>query len=286
MILLVLILLFTMVMSVAFPVSVFSSQELDGFYQQIQDVKNSVGGRHELFLVHSLRYAIISPFLFFESFDFGRVVNTVLISNFISFLMFKHWKYVGRVSLFVIILLIVPYLVSLRTSLLVISMFILYLFLLGAIKPRLLFAFGFVLSVLSSGAVLNYLFGLIYMLFFSDKFKLNKKYVLIASLLVVLAITPSLINKLSFFGGGLLGVYNMISRSNVFAAMIYGNYINLSIYLLLTFVFIYFSSYFNKPEKFSLLLCLISLYTLEGLGSLALIPVVLYFCLYRMYFFT
>ncbi len=268
-------------MSIIYPISVFSMQEADGFYRQVMDVENGVSD-HQLGVVHTARYIVIKPFLFIESVTFGNVVNSFLISLFTVFLFFKQWKFSGEISPLIFILLFFPFFVSMRTSLSFLSMFILYLSLVRVVKFRFLFFFGGFVSILSSGTVLNYLAGLIYFLFFFNQVKINKYYVLPIFLIVVLAIYPSLLNKLDFFGGGMAGVYNMISRSNFFDALIYGKHLNLTVYALFTVVFLLFSKFFNKAEKFLLYLCLFSLYLFEGLGSLALIPVMIYILLCKI----
>lgn len=275
----------TLVVSFISPISVFSMHDADGFYVQVMDIKENINEVHQLTIIHTIRYIIISPFLWLESIEFGNAINTFIICFFLVFLIFKHWKYLGKVSFFVSLLLVVPYFVSMRTSLLIISMFILYLFIIGAIKARLLFILGFILSILSSGAVLNYFIALFYMIFISKRVSVNKFFLFPVLCGVLISILPSLMNKIKFFGGGVDGLYNMVARSNVFAAAIYGHYIKLAVYVFLTVVILCSYRFFNRDERFMVILCLLSLFFLEGLGSLALIPVVLYFSLYRIKIF-
>ncbi|MDO6579740.1 hypothetical protein Q4491_00145 [Photobacterium sp. 2_MG-2023] len=270
--------LLSVVLAFFFPLEVFPSGEDDGFFQQINAILSGKINPDGLGTIHYIRYLVIAPFLYFEEqFHFGKNLNTFIILQLIQLCFFAYWKFKRIINPLLLIIILIPIFVSLRTSLLIISAFIVYFYITEQIKSKLLVLLGFFISMLSSGVILNYI--VLLSIFLAKGTISRRKKVLIFSLfsIVFIAFIPSVLHKVLFFsgGGGVIAfITNMVSRSNVFSSFLLGNYINLAFYLLfigLSLLVFYRSSYFDKSVA---LLFIISALTMEGLGSTSLFPLI------------
>lgn len=276
------------VLSFIFPLSLFEMGEEDGFFSQINSVSDGVGDENKLGFIHYLRYLSIYPILYVENnMSDGKVINTFVLCFlfFLSFVYFSKSK--NKIKVLGLIILIIPLVFSIRASLAMLSMFMLYFFFVGVFRSKILIAVGFFFSILSSGTVLNYIFVLITDLIKGDyKFK-TKIVIALMFFFVFLLFLPSLYHKIAFFssGAGITEFFiNMISRANLPTALESGRFYVFGFYLFicaLGLIGLYRSHYKDKMFVF---IFIVSLVLFEGLGSMSLIPLILLLSIYKINF--
>lgn len=269
------------------PIPVFSESEVDGFFQQISYIANGGSDVNGLGIIHKIRYVIISPFIFIEEVVvIGIYINTIILIFCINLLSKKILKLKINSDYIVGIVSLSPFFFSFRTSLLFISMLMLYLFLTSK-RHYLTAVVGFFLSFLSSGTVLTYILMCFVKIVKMKGVSAVKKISFIFLVFVMfLFFLPSLMHKIQFFteaeGGNL--IFSMLDRANIPVAIQAGNIKVVFVYVFSCLLGVFGLYRAKYVDRVLILIFIVSALTMEGLGSTSLIPLIIILSLSKFRF--
>ncbi len=270
-------------------ISMFEHDKSDGFKSQVFYVSKIFKGEldyNPLFFIHLARLFIISPFYIIDILELPSYIESL---GFILYLIpFCKKKYLNIVGYLPCLFIFLPFFVSYRTVLGMLSMAYLFILLFCHIRSYSLLFFSALLANLSSGIVLSWIIVSIGSLCYLKK---SYKYLLPLFLAISSGLIGSLINKFYFMftTNGIKENGNVIERSNIYISLIDGNYFRLFFYIslcLLLFFSIFTSLLINnksiRDRLFIFFLAGIPTIFFEGLGLISYLMCFLIF--YKIFF--
>lgn len=263
--------------------SMFAMGVQDGFFIQITSVQEMWLTDYKqvftdpLYVLHSIRLIIVSPFLLAWVRNWPPIVESAMLLPFMAPIIFAKFKGKQHFAQFCVFL--IPYALSFRTSLIVCGFAYLYLHLFSDKRHPAYFVLSGLLSFLSSGVALAWL-----MVFWFCRTKFNvgafTKFVAVGCIAV--GLTFSALQKLQFFSGDTVGytksrgVAAAIERNTITVSYVVEDTARFCVYLLLAafsafFLFMLLNN--KKTPKYLLLFFLSSIpgFFFEGLSVAAFI---------------
>lgn len=264
----------------------FSPDSSDGFFNQVQyiAIQFTLGKldfiSEPILVVHILRFVIIYPWFFAWLQGWPSYVEAVFFIPLFLTVTTARFKYHQPIVQLIIFLL--PFGLSYRTTLTIIGIANLYLFLYSDQKQSWRFYLSALCSFLSSGVALAWF---LVVLVNWKSVKSLKWGVYLPVGFAALGLFAVILNKLSFFGGAPTdyandtGVLGAIQRNTIFVSYQVGDTARFVLYigiLALVAWFIYALSSFGDRAKPLLyfFICAASSFLFEGLGAIAfMLPV-------------
>ncbi|MFM9872943.1 MAG: hypothetical protein ACKVQS_05700 [Fimbriimonadaceae bacterium] len=264
----------------------FSPDSSDGFFNQVQYIafQFTTGNldviKEPILGVHILRFIIIYPWFFAWLQGWPSLIEAVLFIP--LFLTITTARFKGHQPLIQLIIFLLPFGLSYRTTLTIIGIANLYLYLYSDTRQPWRFYLSALCSFLSSGVALAWFFILVLNW---SKVRSLKWSVYVPAGFVFVGLAAVTINKLSFFGGapvdyandtGLLGA---IQRNTIFVSYEVGDTARFVLYIGILALVAWFISALSSlgPQAKPLLLffiCAASSFLFEGLGAIAfMLPV-------------
>jgi hypothetical protein len=256
----------------------FDAGVLDGFYNQMYYIANGATfSTSPLYLVHLLRFIVVSPFYYCYINGVNVFFETVLLLMFLLPVVTASFK--GRQFYAQILFLYLPIFFSYRSVLVMCAMAYLFICLYGDKKSYLLLIFSALLANLSSGVVVPWV-----LIAFMNIKELSNDYrfVRVIAALVIIVLGFSIFQKIGFFfyeSGGSGGFWERntfwvsIKNEQYFRFLFY--FLLVSIWFWITLCKIYFASFSMK--MYSFYLPMIVTFFFEGLGLVSFIIPIFWF---------
>lgn len=183
-----------LVASLYFSKGMFGLGFSDGFYSQISYLSKHPDEFRLMSLVHWLRYIVVYPFWWLSEYNYPPFVQSVVLLLYMAPLLIVK---LGGVSSFLRFgLLLLPFFISFRTCLLVVSITFMFVFVFLSYKKGGWLLFSALLANLSSGVALAWL-----ALFFLNRksILINTRIVIVSVFVLTVSVSASIIQKFSFF---------------------------------------------------------------------------------------
>lgn len=241
--------------------------------------------------VHAVRWFAVSPLWFAEFSPMASLLQGMLVIAAAVPLLFV--KSVGWRKLFLCVIPLIPVILSFRSALAAYGIGYLYLQVTGEQKSKLLFLISALFANLSSGVVL---FWIAIVVFFRGTLRHQGAVFFILLVVMLAGLTTSIQNKLVFFSSkaaivtsqrseaenisnstddeNINPIGSMVSRNTIYVACVTGQYSRLAfhsfILLLFAGVLIYCGMNLERYKvPFIFFICVLPLFLVEGLGTLA-----------------
>lgn len=271
------------------PREMFSGLDSDGFYSQMSYAADFNNEAHALSLLHWFRLFVVLPFWLSYIYDIPDFFEHVLVLLYFTPIMIAPLK--GYMAYLRWGLLFLPFILSFRASLCVVSITLLFLIVFHLRQSRGVLIYSSLLATLSSGVV----FAWLLIVLFLFKRILVRRYEFGAALLVlVFCFGQSVLHKLEFFGSievapeGVVdnkvapeGVYKIVKRSTLYDAYVKGRFLKFYFYVVLLFLYMVscFIAFKIGAAEFVFMLISLPGFLAEGLWVTSYIGVVLLFLL-------
>jgi hypothetical protein len=166
----------------------------DGFYSQMINVDNNPTDFRILAFVHWLRFLVVYPFWWLSKNNYSPILESlVLLLYFTPLFMLNVDKRTAYLRFF---LLVLPFFLSYRACLTIISITILFFYIAYSNKNNLIFLFSALLSVLSSGVTIPWLAIVVLC---RNSLGVRRSVKILSMSVVFISILLSTIHKISFF---------------------------------------------------------------------------------------
>lgn len=186
---------FYLIVSLFMAKGMFSDAAMDGFYSQMRYAANLDNEMHALSWLHWLRLFIVLPFWFSHVAEVPDYVQQILILAYIAPILLVRIE--GSIAYLRWLLLLLPFVLSFRACLCVVSITLLYLHVFHNLRSASLLLYSALLANLSSGVVIPWLLT-VFVLF--GRFKISRWAIGLAALVLVAGLSGSVMHKAQFFG--------------------------------------------------------------------------------------
>lgn len=209
--------------------SMFAEGEGDGFYSQIQHIVSGASwSTSPLYLVHLLRFFVVSPFYYVYVNGYGEFVESILILLFLLPVVIARFG--GRRVWWQVLFIYLPLLFSYRAVLVMCSISYLFICLYGDKRSYLKLLISMLLANLSSGVVLPWVMiaFLNYRLLFS-----RYRFVRPIAIVAIAALGFSVVHKIGFFFGEDSSGPSFMERNTFYVSIVNEQYLRFVVYLTL-----------------------------------------------------
>lgn len=212
----------------------FIEGESDGFYSQVQHIASGASwSTSPLYLVHLLRFFVVSPFYYVYVNGYSEFFESILILLFLLPVITARFD--GRRVLWQVVFIYLPLFFSYRAVLVMCAMSYLFICLYGDKRSYLKLLVSMLLANLSSGVVLPW----VIIAFLNSKLLFGRyKFVRPIAMAAIVVLGFSIMHKIGFFFGEHSSGPSLMERNTFYVSIVHEQYLRLLVYLTLLFAWL------------------------------------------------